>query len=323
MKPRYEKNEFEKNAQRAIEIAEPVSIALPVYNGDANLREALESFRVQSYQNFELIICDNVSTDKTPEISKEFEVADKRFKYSPQTEFLNARDNFIRAFRLSSPDSKYFLWACDDNVWHEEFLLKLVSYMEENQGCSACGYFFYEFDENGVKRTVRKPMPKIFKRSSWIHILFERSSAVSMYALIRREAIEKINLDLTNIDDYPDRYYLMQLRYYGYFDVVPEVLLGFRGGGISTTKDDPWVKNVIDLKFGEAELATIKAFEQFPRFQRCLFANKFAYQSLRHNIPDTAFRWWLVPAHCAAWVMNRIRPSKWSVGPAGLEKHVL
>lgn len=297
-----------------------VSIALPVYNGEDYLREALESFRTQTYPYFDLTICDNASTDRTPYISREYAAADPRFSYERLETFVNARDNFIRAYRLSIAGNPYFLWACDDNIWEPDFLLKTVQYMEQHPECSVCGCCFYEFDDKGVRRTVRNGTPFIFKWSRTLNILAERSSCVSLYALMRRDAIDRINLELRNIDDYPDRYYLMQLRGYGNFHVVPEVLLGYRGGGISSTKDDAWVKKVVDLKFGEAELSTLQTFRSYSAVERVLIANKFVYQSLRHNIPGTAFRWWLTPAYCVAHLMNRVRPSIWHVGPTGLEK---
>jgi glycosyltransferase involved in cell wall biosynthesis len=57
-----------------------VSIGLPVYNGQRYLREAIESILGQSFGDFELIICDNASTDATPEICVEFEQQDGRVR---------------------------------------------------------------------------------------------------------------------------------------------------------------------------------------------------------------------------------------------------
>lgn len=297
-----------------------VSIALPVYNGEDHLRESLESFQRQNYPHFELTICDNASTDSTPEIAAEFCKKDERFIYQRQENFLNAKDNFTRAYQLTSSQHPYFLWACDDNLWHEQFLARTVEYMEAHPSCSVCGYHLYEFEGDLTRRIRRPRIPVTFTYSRIAHILFERLSAVSIYGLMRRRVVDSIRIDLPNIDDYPDRYILLQLRAHGYFHVVPEVLLGFRGGGISTTKDDPWVKKVVDLKFGESEYALLQSFEEFSRVERSLIANKFAYQSLRHNIPGTVSRLALAPAYVAAWLMNWLRPSAWRVGSSGLEK---
>lgn len=49
-----------------------VSIGLPVYNGEQFLREALDSLLAQTFENFELIILDNASTDSTEKICREY-----------------------------------------------------------------------------------------------------------------------------------------------------------------------------------------------------------------------------------------------------------
>lgn len=297
-----------------------VSVALPVYNGAAHLREALQSFRHQKYRNFQLTICDNASTDATPEIAEEFARSDSRFIHQRQEDFLNARDNFTRAYQLSAPGNTYFLWACDDNIWDSKFLSCTVEYMESNPDCSLCGFHLYSFDGDVVHSLRRIDIPPLQKKWRMLHALAGVGRAVSIYGLIRRSAIDAISVDLRGIDDYPDRHILLQLRTYGHFHVVPEVLLGFRGGGISTTKDDPWVKTVIDLKFGDAELALLESFDRLSELERVLIGNTYAYHSLRHNIAGTASRWWLTPAHALAAIMNRVRPSAWHVGAEGLER---
>ena len=49
-----------------------VSIGMPVYNGDQYIREALDSLLAQTFTDFELIISDNASTDRTSEICREY-----------------------------------------------------------------------------------------------------------------------------------------------------------------------------------------------------------------------------------------------------------
>ena len=58
-----------------------VSIGLPVYNAENHLRDAMESLLSQEYNNFELIISDNASTDRTAEICKGYAAKDNRIKF--------------------------------------------------------------------------------------------------------------------------------------------------------------------------------------------------------------------------------------------------
>ncbi|MDE6838166.1 MAG: glycosyltransferase, partial [Acutalibacter sp.] len=57
-----------------------VSIVLPVYNGEAYLRQAIESVLAQTYENWELIMVDDCSTDGSPAIMEEFARRDSRVR---------------------------------------------------------------------------------------------------------------------------------------------------------------------------------------------------------------------------------------------------
>ena len=59
----------------------PVTIGLPVYNGEKFLRQALDSLLGQTMGDFELIICDNASSDATGQICRAYARADRRVRY--------------------------------------------------------------------------------------------------------------------------------------------------------------------------------------------------------------------------------------------------
>jgi len=58
-----------------------VSVVIPIYNGEKTLNECINSVLNQDYKNYEVILVDNNSTDKTKEIIKRFEKKNKRIKY--------------------------------------------------------------------------------------------------------------------------------------------------------------------------------------------------------------------------------------------------
>jgi glycosyltransferase involved in cell wall biosynthesis len=107
----------------------PVSIGLPVYNGENYLGEALDSLLQQTYPDFELILCDNASTDRTEEICRDFAARDARIRYHRQPENIGALANYNQAFE--SARGKYFKWAAHDDICAPEFLAVCVRELEE------------------------------------------------------------------------------------------------------------------------------------------------------------------------------------------------
>src|SRR6516165_373080 len=70
-----------------------LSIGVPVHNGALFLRQALESLMAQTYEDFELIIADNASTDETESICQSFAAQDRRVRYHRSNKNLGAARN--------------------------------------------------------------------------------------------------------------------------------------------------------------------------------------------------------------------------------------
>ena len=82
-----------------------VSIGMPIYNGETFLEETLVSLLEQTYTAFELIICDNASTDRTQEICQTYAAADTRIRYYRNEENLGAAPNYNRTFALAQGET--------------------------------------------------------------------------------------------------------------------------------------------------------------------------------------------------------------------------
>lgn len=284
-----------------------VSIALPVYNGADYLHEALQSFREQTYPHFELVICDNASNDLTSEIAEKFARSDPRFIYSRQRDHADALQNFLRAYRMTNRGHKYFLWACDDNIWAPTFLEKTVGHMELHPECVLCGCFIHHFRNNGeIYQKNYNPVPWYFKKCRLFQLALERRTGYSIYGLMRRKALDSIRFEF-NCRCYHEVWYLLQMRALGTIHVIEEDLLAFRAGGLSTTNDDPYVAQVVDLMFSESELECLYSLGKISATEKLLIAQKMTYNALRHKKPETVKRWWLVPAYIASNFMDWYR----------------
>ena len=111
-----------------------ICIGMPVYNGEMFIRQALDSLLAQSYENFQLIISDNASTDATREICEEYAIKDIRIKYLRQKKNLGATNNFKYVLEQASGD--YFMWAAHDDEWDARFIDTLIKVLEANKNVS-------------------------------------------------------------------------------------------------------------------------------------------------------------------------------------------
>lgn len=108
-----------------------VSVGMPAYNGEKFIRESIESILSQDYEDFELIISDNCSTDSTAEICQIYATRDERIRFYKSDKNRGAAWNYNRVFNLSR--GRYFKWAADDDLCAETFLSECVAVLENSQ----------------------------------------------------------------------------------------------------------------------------------------------------------------------------------------------
>lgn len=105
-----------------------VCVGLPVYNGGKFLDQAIESILSQDFQNIELIISDNCSTDNTEETCLKYQKMDERVRYYRLEENLGIETNFKNVLGLSS--APYFMWASHDDMRERTFITKCLERLE-------------------------------------------------------------------------------------------------------------------------------------------------------------------------------------------------
>ncbi|MDE2336753.1 MAG: glycosyltransferase family 2 protein [Alphaproteobacteria bacterium] len=91
-----------------------VTIGIPVYNGEACLDKMLASICAQSFQDMEILVSDNASTDSTPEIIARWAAKDKRIRVHRQPENVGARNNFI--WLLENAAAPWMKFAAHDDM---------------------------------------------------------------------------------------------------------------------------------------------------------------------------------------------------------------
>jgi hypothetical protein len=107
-----------------------VSLGLPVYNGARYLARTLDDLLGQSFEGFELIVCDNASTDGTAALVQEAAARDPRVRYIRNWRNFGALPNANLAFRRSR--GRYYALVAHDDRHAPDFLEKLVAALEKH-----------------------------------------------------------------------------------------------------------------------------------------------------------------------------------------------
>lgn len=123
-----------------------VSVVTPVYNGEKYLVECIESVLYQTYDNWEYVIVNNCSTDKTLEIAKKYARQDSRIHIYNNKEHLLVMANLNHAFRQISPESKYCKVIHADDWMFPECISRMVELAEDNPNVGIVNSYYLEND---------------------------------------------------------------------------------------------------------------------------------------------------------------------------------
>ena len=105
-----------------------VSIILPIYNGEKYMRQSIDSVLAQTYTNWELLIIDDGSTDRTAEIASEYLNKDSRIHYYKNPQNMRLPRTLNRGFSLAR--GAYLTWTSDDNYYYPTALEQMVTALE-------------------------------------------------------------------------------------------------------------------------------------------------------------------------------------------------
>ncbi|MDR2554049.1 MAG: glycosyltransferase [Fibromonadaceae bacterium] len=105
-----------------------VSVIIPIYNTELYLQEALDSIVVQTFRNWEAILIDDGSTDKSPEICMKYVEKDSRFKYIKKD---NSGALLARKTGLEYSRGEFIANLDSDDAYNPRFLEKMLAKMKE------------------------------------------------------------------------------------------------------------------------------------------------------------------------------------------------
>ena len=239
-----------------------LTIGIPIYNGEKNLREKINSILSQDFYDFELIVSDNGSTDSTKKICEEFLIKDKRIRFFSHEKNLGANWNFN--FILNKANGKYFMWTASDDKILPGFYEKNIEVLEKNSNivCSASQVKYFGHNRDyWAKRAIHGPFKglkeKMVKRfqnlqnystsgtfeSKFRYYLKLRGHHHVLYGMYRTEQLKKILIVDKNLPTQFDLATMLNALRFGDVHVNDEVLMERYDGGMSAQGFFNWKKS--------------------------------------------------------------------------------
>ena len=133
-----------------------VSIITPVYNSEKYINETIKNVINQTYTNWEMLLVDDCSTDKSAEIIKEYCTKDSRIKYFKLKE--NSGAAVARNFALENSTGRFIAYLDADDLWKKDKLEKQMNFMLDKNYAFTCTSY-EKIDENGKTKNKIVKIP--------------------------------------------------------------------------------------------------------------------------------------------------------------------
>lgn len=206
-----------------------ISVIIPAYNAEEFIAKTLESVLSQTYQNIEVLVVDDGSTDTTAEIVKSFAQKDSRISLFQQS---NAGVAAARNLAIQKSQGEYIAPIDADDIWDLQNLEKKVKCLSSSAPSVGIVYSWsLDINEKGLltggfyNSTIEG---KVYTALVYKYFIGNASSS-----LIRRACFEKIGgyncqLKLQNAQGCEDLELHLRIAEHYQFKVVPEFLVGYR-----------------------------------------------------------------------------------------------
>ena len=206
------------------------SIIIPCFNAQESIEKTLLCVLHQTYKEYELIIVDDGSSDKTREIIELF-LQDKNVRYTYIYQD-NSGPSAARNKGIEKATGKYIAFLDADDVWHPQKLELVLNLLENNKEIDLLGHS-YTLNENFSEKYTNKTPRKI----SFFQLLM-RNFAVTPSIVVRKEALELFDEKMKFAEDH-ELWLRIASKKNIYFLDLPLVLLGRKplsSGGLSAQK---------------------------------------------------------------------------------------
>lgn len=206
-----------------------VVLGMPAYDRPDTLARTIESLLSQTFDDFALVVIDDAPSARTRAIVEAYVGGGPPVTYEANPTRLGMIGNWRRVFqwaRALYPDSEYFAWVSDHDLWHARWLETLVAVLDRHPEVVLAYPRHLQVTSGGVRWSAKEKAFETFGigdrgerlRRSARYML----SGDMIYGVLRARALEAAGVFRRVIT--PDRQVLLALALYGQFRQVPDVL---------------------------------------------------------------------------------------------------
>jgi glycosyltransferase involved in cell wall biosynthesis len=283
--------------------APSVSIGLPVFNGERYVDATIRSILAQDFRDFELIICDNASTDTTSAICRDHAARDPRVAYHRQPRNLGAGPNYDDCFHRAR--GRFFKWAAHDDLLAPDYLSRAVAALEAAPAAVLCTTGITEIGpDDEVLRRYANRFPGIEAAepaTRFAAVIHTRHQCEDFFGLFRRAALVGSNLHGTYSGS--DRVLLAEMALRGPWVSVEAPVFLHREHPHRYTRALLLKDRREAALWQDSSAAAGRATTQFHlnvwRHYWRAVARSVADPDARRACEVELFRWWLTDGHAA------------------------
>jgi len=206
-----------------------VSVIIPAYNAEQFIAKTLESVLSQTYQNLEILVVDDGSTDTTAEIIKSFAQKDRRISLLQQS---NAGVAAARNLAIEKSKGEYIAPIDADDIWYPPNLEKQIECLTKSEPTVGVVYS-WSVDINEQDLLTGGFYNSTIEGEVYTALVYKYFIGNASSSLIRRACFEKIGgynckLKAENAQGCEDWELHLRIAQHYQFKVVPEYLVGYR-----------------------------------------------------------------------------------------------
>ncbi len=238
-----------------------VSIVLPVYNGERFLAESIESCINQSLRDWELIIVDDCSTDRSPQIIADYAAQDSRIQSIRNATNQKLPNTLNTGFAQAR--GEYRTWTSDDNAYYPEALATLAAELDADPKVGFVFSNYMLFDEDTQKQRLR-----ILNRRSQRNPekRMPHTDTAGACFLYRRSVAEQTHGYDDNFRIVEDYEYFLRLYLLTEFRYLDNILYKYRFHDRSLSRVTK--KGVVQHRTGRAQIHHLSAMRNHPGISR-------------------------------------------------------